>query len=739
MSLRVKRWFGATAVVVAATAAAPAGAQDLSRTDRKLFGGDLSFNGQFRIETAFSTSGRMSAANQFGLGSNNRRIPRSAGNPVGVCDPFTSDACEYGDPGTPWTTTIDQGINPSTILNGFLPLDQQIGLSPAFPPTKGVENLSPTGTSDVFRRYIPTRDQDVNYHLLRFEFQPTINWPGGWSFISRLRAVYNPNDYGYQSFNYNRYNNINGGFETGRTYRQYDGKPDQLGYEVDGEQRPLWFEYSNNDFMVDLPAFFVQWTNGNVTARLGNQSVAWGQLLFFRIMDVANGLDLRRHLFLDRAIEEFADERMSAPGLRITWQATDNVVVDAFGQQFIPTIVPNSNTTYNIVDSRFILHDNYYENNNHKDINYGVRLKGEFGNYNAQLMYTSRLNQLGAIRWRKSGINKPLPNSNTLGFAFNQACPALIVAHNAQYGTNLATDNGCGPLLAETAFEVAPGGLNVAEEWFDRASYTKLDALDGLARVIDEFPAATTLLARPVGNNVIAAYNELNAFFIASEGLHGHVERSYFREDVFGVGGGLVTEGEPGSLFDQIIVNVEATYTPDRKNTSIDLRQRYDERDEVQVGLVMEKYHRFSTALPATYMVFQYLWQKEQSLEGLLLDGYGSENYSPGGQYKLTKGVPTNDDPKITPGVNGGANYVVLAALLPGPQYIFEYSVAALIDVQGGVLMQPGVQWKPRGNITINAFYNYLDSDVWGNNPNKSFISFIDFADEFCLRFGYQF
>ena len=735
MSVRVKRWFGAAAVVVAAAIAGTAGAQELSRTDRKLFGGDLSFNGQFRIEAAFSTSGRMSAANQFGLGSNNRYIPRVAGNPVGVCDPFNSSACEYGDPGTPWTTTL----NPGGVIPSFPgDLGNVIGdvVNPGGQP-RGVSGSN--GVSDTFRRYIPTRDQDLNYHLVRFEFQPSINWPGGWSFISRLRAVYNPNDYGYQSFNYNRYNDINGGFETGKTLRQYDGKPDQLGYEVDGEQHPLLFEYSNRSFQVDLPAFFVQWTGGNITARLGNQSVAWGQLLFFRIMDVANGLDLRRHLFLDRAIEEFADERMSAPGLRLTWQASDNIVIDAFGQQFIPTIVPNANTTYNIVDSRFILHDNYSKNGNDKDFNYGVRLKGEFGNYNLQAMYTSRLNQLGAIRWRKSGINKPLPNSNPLGLAFNQACIALIPAHNLQYGTNFPVDNGCGPLLAETAFEVAPGGLNVAEEWFDRAGYTKLDALEGLGRVIDEFPAATTILARPIGNNPVAAYNELNAFFIASEGLHGHVERSYFREDVFGLGGGFVTEGEPGSLLDQIIVNVEATYTPDRKNTAVDLRQRYDERDEVQAGLVMEKYHRFSTALPATYMVFQYLWQKEQSLEGLLLDGYGSENYSPNGRYKLTKGVPTNDDPKITPGVNGGAHYVVLAALLPGPQYIFEYSVAALIDVQGGMLVQPGVQWKPRGNITINAFYNYLDSDVWGNNPNKSFVSFIDFADEFCLRLGYQF
>jgi hypothetical protein len=240
---------------------------------------------------------------------------------------------------------------------------------------------------------------------------------------------------------------------------------------------------------------------------------------------------------------------------------------------------------------------------------------------------------------------------------------------------------------------------------------------------------------------VAQAANELNAFFIAAEGLHGHVERDYFREDVFGIGGGIVTEGELGSFFDQIIINVEATYTPDRKFTQIGLAKDYDTRDEYQVGLVMEKYHRFSESIPATYMVFQYLWQKESSLEGLLLDGYGSENYvgPTNTGLVLTDGVPTSQNPDIAPGISEGAHYAVLAALVPGPQYIFEYSVAALIDIQGGVLMQPGVQWKPRGNITINAYYNYLDADLLGSNPHDSFISFIDFADEFCLRFGYQF
>ena len=66
------------------------------------------------------------------------------------------------------------------------------------------------------------------------------------------------------------------------------------------------------------------------------------------------------------------------------------------------------------------------------------------------------------------------------------------------------------------------------------------------------------------------------------------------REEVYGLGGGYVTEAEPGSLLDQLIINVEATYTPKRTFTAIDLRQAYDKRDEWQVGLVMEKY-----AIPA--------------------------------------------------------------------------------------------------------------------------------------------
>tara|TARA_R110000850_G_scaffold70053_5_gene155334 strand:+ start:8239 stop:10380 length:2142 start_codon:yes stop_codon:yes gene_type:complete len=686
----------------------------------KFLGADFSINGQFRVETAFSTSDKAPSANQFGLGSNGRAVDRKAGNPLTrYTTTLAADGSAVGLSGANFLRDTLNGLGVSIpVLTG--------------PAPRGVTNY--LGTSDTYTRYIPYREADLNYHALRFESAMTLNWSGGWSFQARLRALYDPGELGYRDFDYADYADINDGFFSGQVQglnlRAYatDG-PDYFGYQVDGERNPLLFERSGRNYSIDLPAFFVEWTNGNVTARLGNQSIAWGQLLFFRIMDVANGLDLRRHLFIDRAIEEYADERGAAPGLRVTWQALDNMVADFYATQFIPTILPNPNTAYNIVDSRFILHDNYYDQGLQKEFNYGVRLKAEFGTFNLQAMVTSRYNQLGQVHWAASGINKPLPNSNYLGFAFNTYCEA---------SQGYAPGQGCGPLLAGTAFEVAPGGIGSAEEWFDRASYTKLDGIEGLNRAIDDFREFTEPLLTFTVDTADAANNELDAFFMAAEGLHGHVQRTYRREEVYGLGGGIVTQAELGSFFDQMLINVEATYSPDRAFTSPDLGRKPIVRDEYQVGLVVEKYHRFSQSLPATYLVFQYLWQKESSLEGLHLSGYGSENFSDQG-IVLTDTVPTSDNPRITPGISGGANYFVLAALAPSNAYIFEYSIAALFDVQGGVFVQPGVQWKPRGNVTLNLLYNFVDAKIWGDNANRTFLSLIDHTDEVVVRLGYQF
>ena len=671
----------------------------------RFLGGDFSYNGLFRLEMAFGTSGENAYANQFGDPANGATVFRQAGNPA-----------------TGWTTLLD----PTGLLTPSL-----------LPLPEGVTQASASGANDVFKRYVPTRDNDLNYHVLRFEFSPTLSW-GDISLISRLRAVYQPGELGYRDFDYGDYSDINGGIQGGEP-RQFHGEPDFLGYAVAGEEDPLLFERSGRNYMIDVPALFLQWNHGNTTVRVGNQSIAWGQLLFFRVMDQANGLDLRRHLILDRALEEYSDERGAAPGIRVTVQATDTVTADMFAQQFVPTILANVNTPYNLIPSQFTIHDNYVANGYDKKINYGIRFKGEFGDLSAQAMYTNKLDQLGSIRWAESGVDKALPNSNPLGAFFNGACAAaLIPAYNLAQGTNLRIDNGCGPLLALTPFEASPAGVFSAEEWYNYAGYIKLDSLDGLNKAIDDFSASQQILAQNIGQDNNAANNQLDAFFIAGEGLRGHIERDYYRQQVFGLGAGYVISGEAGSLLDQLIVNLETTYTRGRRFTSVDLGRDYDRRDEVQVGVVMEKYQRFSVNFPATYLVFQYLWQKESDLAGLLLDGYGSENFSDQG-IVLNRKVPTSADPDINPGLNEGANYLVFAALQPTEAYVFEFSVASLIDIQGGVLIQPGMQWKPRGNLTVNLFYNYVDAGAWGDNANDNLMSLFDFADELTLRLGFQF
>src|SRR3546814_15351797 len=61
------------------------------------------------------------------------------------------------------------------------------------------------------------------------------------------------------------------------------------------------------------------------------------------------------------------------------------------------------------------------------------------------------------------------------------------------------------------------------------------------------------------------------------------------KEEVYGLGASYVTEGEPGGLLDQLIINLEASYTPDKKFTSISLAQKPISDNSVIAALVLEK------------------------------------------------------------------------------------------------------------------------------------------------------
>ncbi len=640
----------ATAAMLVASGTASAQAEgDGSFFDGFLGGVDVSIGGFIRVENAFQT-GDENPFNQTGNIYNNQTVARLPGVPV---------------PGSP-------------------------ALSFAVPNPLLADTTQRTG--------IETSNNWSNYHILRGELETGIRLSNDLSLIGRVRAIYDP---GYDDFNANSVDFDRGGITGGDRKLYRSNSPNYFEFRPEGKRHANPLEVAGEDYLVYLPSLFFDYNRGPLNLRVGNQQIAWGQALFFRVFDVANGLDLRRHSVLDYAQEEYADKRVPQLSIRAGYQITDEILADAYVAKFQPTIFGNPNTQYNIIPAQFTVQDRYGDFDD--KFSYGLRLKANYGQWGFQGMAVRRYNPDGVFRWTKSNVDKDLPTNNPLG----------LTVH---------TLNGfeSGQTLANTPFEASPAGVYSADEWFEYAAMVRLDGVAGLNAAINDFaPATTNLLASEV-NTFDQAHNQLDTFFIASGGsLRGHIERKYFQETVFGLGVSYVVEAEPGSPLDQLIINLETSYTPDRVFTGIDLGQNFENHDASVTALVMEKYQRFSQSFPATYFVFQAMHRNADDLFGRSLRGYGGSRTS-------------------TPDGVGSANYVVLAAQQPFPNDIYRAAFAVLYDPRGSILVQPGVKWKPRGSITVEAFYSYINGDLNGN-PNDTLLSTASFADELTLRIAYQF
>lgn len=535
----------------------------------------------------------------------------------------------------------------------------------------------PTINDTAVRNGIPA-DNDFNFTQVRMENTIQLRFNSNWSSTIKLRGIFDAA--AYEEFDPEDVNSEAVGYLYGEpNYFEYDD------FETGGVQNRL--EWAGEDYMIDIPTAYIDYQDGPLLIRAGNQQIAWGQALFFRVMDVANGLDLRRHLILDFASEEYADERISSPAIRASYQI-GVWELDTFVQMFQPTIYPNPNTPYNVIASQFTIRDTY--DSVDEELNSGFRLKGSIGDIGLQFMYTNRINPDGVFRWTKSNVNRD----------------AELVP-------------GSGSTLAETPLEVDTTGVWSADEWFTYAAMARLDGIEGLNTLIREFPESQTLLAEEV-DSMEEARRELDFFFQASgSGFRGHIAREYFREDIFGTGFSYVFQGEPGSWTDQLILNFEVTYTPDRVFTNTNLSREYIVEDEIISALVLEKYQRFSRSFPATYFVFQWMHRTESDLFGRHLSGMGGD---------------INNTPDGVDGWDG----LVLALQQPFPGLVWRADFSMLYDTRGGLLVQPALKWKPSGDWNIEMFYTYLDGSL-GDNPNENIIETIEWAEEFGMRVAYQF
>lgn len=540
-------------------------------------------------------------------------------------------------------------------------------------------------------RPVPSDSPLFNLHILRAE--GVFNWHimNGLLLSGRLRGIGDVGD--YNNFNAGNLDQYQGGINGGDP-ALYGGSPNLFQYRVENgsgkvDSHPNPLEWDGPRYQVYFPALFLDYSHGPLDIRVGEQSIAWGNAIFFRVFDTANGIDFRRHSVLDYEQEEYSDKRVPAPAIRVDYQVNDALLLDGYAEKFQPTVYGNPNTPYNVIPSQFTVHDQYgdYEDK----LNYAIRAVANIGNWSVEGFAGRRYNPDGAFRWTKSDVNKDL-----LGAP------------------------GSGTVLANSPFEVAPGSVYSAAEWFHYAAMTRLNGVASLNSAINDFQPATGLLGAAPVPTFAQATGELNTFFAAAGGgLRGHLARDYFQEYNFGIGAGYTTQGAPGSLLDQLLIHMEIRYTPDRTFTSPDLNTAFLRQNDWVGALTLEKYYRFADAVPATYIVLQYMHRTRSDLFGRSLEGYGGT------------------DTSVPHGVSG-ANYIVLALQQPMPLDIIRFGFAALYDPRGGILVQPGVQWKVNNHLSIDGFYNYINAHLSGN-PNNNLLGGTEYGNEVTMRIGYQF
>ncbi len=487
-------------------------------------------------------------------------------------------------------------------------------------------------------------------------------------------------------------------------------------------------EVCDDNFMVDLPSAYLDYQNGPLWVRVGQQQIAWGEAIFFRVMDVPNGLDLRRHSFLDLASEEYADERVGAPAIRVSYNLNQNWEIEAFAQMFQPTVHPRVGSAYAFINSPYVVRNDIGFDKVDDQINGGVRLMGKVGNFDLQFMAMSRHNPDPVFKWgvsNQTGLDAVFPGFSTQPFKVN----SLAVLENLGL-----TPPGVGSSLPAPGGKEGPqNGTNSSWDWMTGAALSGLDGVETLNVLARDFPFVGGFFQQafiPAGlmpnadpangiyvTNADEAKLNIDTFLSLLGDVGADFIPTYASENVFGFAATYIFYDEPDTLLDQLIVRFETTFTPDRKWTNNGAKKPIEEDEYIWV-LGLEKYHRLSEKFPATYFSFQWMHKSESDFVGHHLSTLGGT---------ADKGPSGGEE-------HGGWDAVAFAFTQPSPTLKWRFGFSYLYDFNQSWLSQPSVTYKPTGDWTIDLFATIMDS-----SDNAAALTPIDWTDELTLRVGYQF
>ena len=509
-------------------------------------------------------------------------------------------------------------------------------------------------------------------------------------------------------------NNLTG-FVKARGYYQpdvFDDYGDVNLFSVNNHGNEATFlSVSDDDYMVDLPSLYLDYSEGPLWVRVGQQQIAWGEALFFRVADVANGLDLRRHLFLDFGAEEYADERLSAPGIRASYNLSQDWELEVFAQMFQPSVLPNRGSPYSLLPYQATVD---YESGYDKvddNINAGVRLRGQIGDLGMQFFAVSRHNPDPIIKTIPGGLvmpgilNGPLPVPGSSGeLAGSQPFTQDLTG---DFGFNSSADWFNGTALAGIDGLAVLNGL-IADYGYIEDVF-KLLSTAGLTDGFLDPNVSTIAQGKIVVDTLVTAFGAP---------LQAAVEAEYASENIFGLGFNYIFYAEPDTFLDQLVVRFEGSYTPDKKFTHPGAGSNFISHDEWVTSLTLEKYQRFSDDFPATFFIFEWMHKSESDMLGRHLSGLGGD----------ANNLPGSGEP------GRGWDGLVFAVQQPFPNLTWRLDLSVLYDLNGGIFVQPAVRYKPTGEWTIEAFANIIDA-----NNNGSIFAPMEFSDDLTVRLTYQF
>ena len=527
-------------------------------------------------------------------------------------------------------------------------------------------------------------------------------------------------------------------------------------------------EWNSANFSLDIPAAYIDYNKGPLWIRVGNQTIAWGEAYFFRVMDVANGLDLRRHLTLGPGAEEYSDQRVASPAIRVSYTFKNEWELDAFAQMWSPTILPAVNTPYSVIGAGITLNERDEFNDARGAINFGFRLTMPLTDYfTALFMYTNRRNPDGVARYAEAptswagtenrfclgafnDTNNILTGLSSVATGGSGFLPTLGITADGKADINTLF-GGAVPNMPNAALGAATGrcGSPLApdpiaansNEYWHLVGRGRLDPMKALRVVVDEWPADQWATREVFGFgqevNFVDAMRTIEGFHSSFGSFRAFATRDWKREHIFAIGANYLVNTDPNSFFDQLLIRGEVSVTPNKKFTDLGLSFRYIEETEVVSALIFEKYQRWTSAFPAMYMVAQWMHRTSSDLFGRHLSGTESadfEDFIDPVTGDFTAAAFVNG--AASPAGSENADYVVFALQQPFPNLIWRFDLAILVDVEGGYLVQPGFRYRPAANWQWDLYANLIEE---GGDENDDIMETIDFADEIFLRMTYYF